>query len=92
MSILQQAHQLITGDRQKDYGNPASNLGIIAAQWNSYIEQKYGDIVNLNAEDVCWMMALLKMSRQMHKSSPDNLIDAAGYIGLIEVMAQKEIA
>jgi len=33
---------------------------------------------------VCWMMVLLKASRQMNAPKRDNLVDAAGYIGLIE--------
>jgi len=38
----------------------------------------------LSEEDVCWMMVLLKMARQMHTYKDDNLVDAIGYIALIE--------
>lgn len=92
MSILQQADSLINGERQQSYGHPALNLNLIACQWTNYLRSRHpyidagiaeGDVC-ISAEDVCWMMALLKMCRQMHRKNPENLIDAAGYIGLIE--------
>jgi hypothetical protein len=38
----------------------------------------------MTAEDVCWFMVLLKMARQAHMNKRDNLVDAVGYIALIE--------
>jgi hypothetical protein len=90
MSILQNADSLINGDRQQSYGHPSKNLSHIAAQWSSYLAMRHGLVFALSAEDVCWMMALLKMCRQLHKANPENLIDAAGYIGLIELLNEKE--
>lgn len=84
MSILTEADALINGEKAEAYGDPKENLQNIAFQWAAYISQASGKPVMLNAEDVCWMMTLLKMCRQMHKNGRDNLVDAAGYIGLIE--------
>jgi energy-coupling factor transporter ATP-binding protein EcfA2 len=36
------------------------------------------------AEEVAWMMVGLKMSREVNKKSHDNLVDAAGYLGVVE--------
>lgn len=84
-TILQEAHGLIYGDREADYGDPKENLANIGQQWSLYLSQKYGaQGVIVDAVDVCWMMALLKMCRELNGGKRDSLVDAAGYIGLIE--------
>jgi hypothetical protein len=83
-SVMQEAQEIIHGDREQTYGHPAKNLNHIAEQWALYLLQKYGVPIDLQAEDVCWMMALLKMARQMNADKRDNLIDSIGYVGLIE--------
>lgn len=83
-SVLEQADKLINGERQKAYGDPKDNLSRVAEQWNMYLHQKTGMWPGIAVEDVCWMMTLLKMCRQMHKADKENLVDAAGYIGLVE--------
>lgn len=86
MTILSEAENIITGDRQECYGDPRVNLQRVAEQWGMYLSQKnqlFKQII-LTQEDICWMMTLLKMCRQMHAPKRDNLVDAAGYIGLIE--------
>lgn len=88
MSVLDDANSIITGDREQTYGKPEVNLRRIADQWSCYLNLKYQQqnmlSVMLSVEDVCWMMVLLKMSRQMNSYADDNLIDAIGYIALIE--------
>lgn len=84
MSVLDDANSIITGDREQTYGKPEVNLRRIADQWSCYLNQKYQQQNMLSVEDVCWMMVLLKMSRQMNSYTDDNLIDAIGYIALIE--------
>ena len=83
-TVLIEAHKVITGPRKKAYGDPLEGFERIAGQWWLYLTQKHAVDVTLTAEDVCWMMALVKMARQMQKHDRDNLVDAAGYIGLIE--------
>ena len=88
--LLIEAHEIINGERRKMYGAPANGLKGVADQWSLYLNQKYhivladGFEIELTAEDVAWMMCDLKKYRQMHKSKRDNVVDAAGYIGLIE--------
>lgn len=85
--LLLEAHTIINGERKKTYGDGTNGMQGVAAQWTLYLQQKYGDnFVSISAEDVCWMMADLKKYRQMHKSKRDNVLDAAGYIGLIELV------
>ncbi len=83
--LLLEAHDIINGERKKTYGAAANGMQGVADQWNLFMRQKYGHgAPELTAEDVCWMMADLKKYRQMFKSRRDNVLDAAGYIGLIE--------
>lgn len=81
--VLQEAHAIINGERKQTYGDGTNGMQGVADQWGLYLKQKYG-FTQLTAEDVCWMMSDLKKYRQMHKSKRDNVVDAAGYIGLIE--------
>lgn len=73
--ILLEAHKLINGDRQKEYGNPRIMFSKIAKFWSAYLER------DITPEDVAMMMTLLKIARQSYEHKADNLIDAAGYIG-----------
>ena len=84
MSAIETAKEIIHGDREKVYGHPSKNLVKIADQWSLYVKQKYDIQVELNIEDVCWMMALLKMARATNSYSDDNIVDALGYIALID--------
>lgn len=88
--LLIEAHDVINGARREMYGDAANGMQGVADQWTLYLRQKYGAdnrdgfSIQLTAEDACWMMADVKKFRQMHKSRRDNVLDAAGYIGLIE--------
>jgi hypothetical protein len=88
-SILDEADAIIYGDREQTYGNPGINLQRIARFWTAHIlgrmeSLKPGEAFELTAEDVAWMMVNLKQSRQIHKAKRDNLVDAVGYVALIE--------
>jgi len=54
------------------------------------LHQKYGAEVIVNMEDVCWMMNLLKMTRQMNHAKQDNVVDAIGYLGLIDRLGENK--
>ncbi len=84
MNVFEEAFNIIHGDREQTYGKPDANLKRIASLWTMYMEQKYGPYYILSPEDVCWMMTLLKIARQMNSNKRDNLVDAIGYIALIE--------
>ena len=84
MNILEEAGRIIYGDREQTYGRPSVNLERVAGQWSMYLQQKFGTTPQLTAEDVCWMMVDLKKCRQMNADKRDNLVDAVGYLALIE--------
>lgn len=83
--ILEDAQEILDGDRERTYGNPAFTLETIAEFWMKFLERKHGVLVALLPEDIATMMMLLKISRLM--KSPDHrdsLVDIAGYAGLID--------
>ena len=82
--ILRDALSLVNADRQDDYGTPAASFQRIAALWSAYLCHP------VSCRDVACCMALLKLAREAHGHKRDNLLDAAGYIGLAADMAELE--
>jgi len=80
LSILQEAQALIHGDRQATYGHPRDNLGRIARLWSVVLG------VDVTPEQVCLCMVQVKIARQVHRPKRDNLVDAAGYLALDELL------
>ncbi len=74
--VLEEAINLINGDREKDYGAPSKNFQTIADMWSAYLG--YG----VSARDVCNMMALLKIARLKNGQSRDSSLDGAAYLAL----------
>jgi hypothetical protein len=78
-NVLDLAKEVINGERQDQYGNPEDSFALIAEFWTSYIKRINRD---LNKKDVAMMMSLLKHAREVYQAKKDNLVDAAGYIGI----------
>ena len=90
-TILSTAKALICGDRNKSYGPPYDNLSDCASLWEAYINSKGGCIVQdgdsyavrITAEDVAWLMSLVKMTRSFYPGyHHDNYVDAAAYAAI----------
>ena len=72
--ILNEAAELVTRQRESDYGTPEQSYTRIAHFWSVYTG------VDLNATDVALMMTLLKVARAQHNpASLDSWVDIAGY-------------
>ena len=83
--ILFKAHELINGQRQKDYGAPSQNFEQIAEFWNTYLNRRCGLREFLTAYDVANLMMLLKIARTSVTGvtpTEDCYVDIAGYAGL----------
>jgi hypothetical protein len=78
-SICEEAFRIQGGDRQQDYGNPATNLLEIGASWEWYLKTSCNADVSISARDVAHMMVLMKIARNIHKPKRDNWVDIAGY-------------
>lgn len=83
-SVLQEAEELVNGDRQKTYGPPAINLSKIAELWAAYLG------VPITMVDACAMMVILKIARLKKLGyHRDSVVDAAGYMGLAEMVSEE---
>lgn len=76
MRVLLEAEELIHGERNEAYGDAEAQFTRIAAMWSAITG------ADLDAEDVALCMTALKLIRASDRLHPDDLLDAAGYIGL----------
>lgn len=92
-NILDEAKQIIYGDREKIYGHPAKNLETIAGFWQQYIKAKFKTHLQLTPADVCAMMRFVKESRLINTPNHrDSLVDIAGYTALQDRLDEKPAA
>lgn len=84
VQILNKGAALTSGDRDKTYGNPHSNMVHMAAMLTSYFSHSI--VYDFTAEDAAIIMVLAKLSRlKANKGTPyheDNYIDAATYTAM----------
>lgn len=73
--VLEEALQLTSGDRQNAYGPPEQDFARTAGMWTAYLDGRS----EIRAQDVAWMMMLLKSSRATWSDKRDHYVDAAGY-------------
>ncbi len=79
-SVMQQAHELIHGQRASDYGDALENFSHIAMGFSFVLGRKLNAPVT--AEEVAMMMQTLKMSRLTQQPDHlDSLVDNLGYGG-----------
>lgn len=90
-TILEEAQEIIHGERNKHYGEPAKNHGTTAELMNVFLKRKYGLLNYITADDVCWFNIFQKISREAHSPQRDNLVDIAGYVGNIEMMQSAKV-
>ena len=84
-SILDEAKDIIYGDREKTYGAPDKNLVAIAGYWANHLNTRFGVYHDVTPEDVCIMMVLLKAARLGNDiTHRDSQVDAVGYLALME--------
>ena len=74
---LEEAANLIAGNRNKQYGEPSDNFVRISKIWSVILG------VDITPEDVAMMMVAVKIARYSSKSGfqPDTWTDIAGYAG-----------
>ena len=74
--VLRIAEELINKDRRHEYGPAKISFQRIADMWSVYLNKK------VTPKDVALCMVLFKICREMGQPKLDNLVDAAGYVGL----------
>jgi hypothetical protein len=81
-TILDEAAQLVNGDRQRDYGHPKDNLARIASLWSGILDRP------VTAKEVGLCMVALKLAREVATPKRDNIVDAAGYLRMLEAAGE----
>jgi hypothetical protein len=81
--VLAEAMDLITGDREKDYGAPKDNFSRIAGGWSVILD------CDVSPDQVALCMAWLKIARLVNGSHLDSYIDGAAYMALAAELAEK---
>ncbi len=79
-TILEEAQEVVYGQRQEDYGTVTENFGRIAKMWETVLGG------SITPEQVGLCMCMVKIARQCNKPKRDNLVDLAGYAATIEKM------
>ena len=88
--VLEEAHNVIYGEREQTYGDPGKNLRIIAEYWTTYLVSR--GIIDANEpydmltyDDICNLMVLMKIARlgntPLHH---DSMVDICGYTALAD--------
>ena len=85
VKLAHRAADIITGDRQTDYGPPEVNFQRIANLWNAHMET---DI--FTPRKVAEMMLLLKVARTVNSPTEDSYIDMLGYAAIAGELAERE--
>lgn len=87
--FLQQAHNLIHGQRAVDYGSASQNFAQIAALWSALLATKLTKPIT--PSEVAMLMQQLKMARLVHQPGhQDSLLDNAGYAGLLPIIQKSQ--
>lgn len=82
-SILDSAKEIVTGEREQQYGKPEDNFRMIGNLWEIYLKARCLDHdggLDILPEDVAMMMSLLKIARIASGNyKVDSFVDLAGY-------------
>jgi hypothetical protein len=81
-SILAEASTLTAGDRNKAYGEPHDNLTFMARLVSAYLFGAHKVDLDLDSEDMAWIMLMAKVSRTDASFKLDNYIDASAYAAI----------
>lgn len=88
--ILETAAKIVTGGKNKQYGEPEDNFAVIAEYWSTYLSQHNGGrVILLTPMDVATMMVLFKIGRitTAGEFAADSYVDCAGYAAIAGEMA-----
>jgi len=85
MTIIDEAKELIEGQRRIDYGDAGDCFDKISSLWSTYLGKRLQS--DLTSFDVINMMILLKVARNSNGvHTRDTYVDIVGYAALSEVI------
>lgn len=80
-ALLNEASDLITGERNKSYGSPVANFQTTADLWTLQFAHLLKDGYRFTGAHVSQAMMHLKLARMIAQPKRDNYLDIAGYAG-----------
>src|SRR6266542_3232644 len=84
-TLLDEAREIIHGDREHTHGAPEKNLRAIGHIWTAILADKLKPDCAIEPEFVCLMMAGLKLARAANQPSHrEHALDTVGYMALME--------
>jgi hypothetical protein len=90
-SLNQQAHELINGQRQQDYGDKLQNFSQIAMGITMVLAPKLSAAVT--ADEVALIMMQVKIARlSKSPAHKDSIVDIAGYAGCMDALQEERAA
>lgn len=90
MSVADEAAAAVE-ERMRSYGHPSVNHACTAELWRAYLRRRHGVDVALDAQDVCLLNALQKVSREANERRRDNLVDLIGYVMNVDLIQRDVI-
>lgn len=89
---VEEAIDLVNGDRQKDYGHPADDFVRSAGMLSSLgyrLSDHNGNMRELDATDIPIIMMCVKLSREINKHKDDNIVDIIGYAKTLDMVYER---
>jgi hypothetical protein len=83
-NVLEEANDILGGNRQADYGDAVKNFENIAKVASILADKQ------LDAEDCCKVLMAVKICREGFKHKRDNLVDLAAYADILNQICDKQ--
>lgn len=77
---MQEAAEITSGDRMRDYGRSLLNFLRIAIYWSLFLG------ITVTPDKAAWLMVLMKASREQQTPKDDNGVDGIGYLSCLSDM------
>jgi len=83
-TVTQEAHEIVNGQRNSDYGHPLDDFGRTGKIWAAIL-----GLPEVTPQQVAMCMVGIKLSRQCNRAKRDNLVDGCGYLQTIEMIERE---
>lgn len=89
-TIVQEASDMVYGDREESYDDPNVNFERLALMWTAVLLRKLKPGVKISARDTALMQVCLKIARESFRPQRDNRVDMIGYVLCLQRIVDRE--